>query len=480
MPFARILRSSALMGGAQAVTLAMAFLRSKLIAVLIGPAGIGLMGVFNAFNANVSTVAGWGLGTSAVRTVAGAAEADKERKVAAVRHFGRRLAWAGFIGVLILVLPVGYLTFKSQEYALELLIAGLAVPCVVATGMWTALLQAGGHIGSMARTQMASSVVGLLIGLPFIYFFGSVGIALSILLAAAATALVTWRAATKFSPPTSVDPATGDIRELVHLGVALQIGATLGAISTYLVRVLILRSHGDDLAAGLADAGFYQAAFAVTGSLPGVIFSATSSDFYPRVAAAKDEDEARYITEKQIQASLLLATPILMGLLTMGPLAIRFLYAKGFEPAVPLLDWFVWAIYFFLMGWPLGFWLTARGSKRTVAIFQSLSYFLMVALGLVLIPLYGVKGAAAGYLGCGIIYAGILLAFTRRLSGHWISVRTFFWFGVVALTLGLSRWAVSFADGLYWGAIPTALTAAICAFIYFRVITKSKAEEASA
>jgi len=480
MPFARILRSSALMGGAQAVTLVMAFLRSKLIAVLIGPAGIGLMGVFNAFNANVSTVAGWGLGTSAVRTVAGAAEADKERKVAAVRHFGRRLAWAGFFGVLILVFPVGYLTFKSQEYALELLIAGLAVPCVVATGMWTALLQAGGHIGSMARTQMASSVVGLLIGLPFIYFFGSVGIALSILLAAAATAMVTWRAATKFSPPTSVGPATGDIRELVHLGVALQIGATLGAISTYLVRVLILRSHGDDLAAGLADAGFYQAAFAVTGSLPGVIFSATSSDFYPRVAAAKDEDEARYITEKQIQASLLLATPILMGLLTMGPLAIRFLYAKGFEPAVPLLDWFVWAIYFFLMGWPLGFWLTARGSKRTVAIFQSLSYFLMVALGLVLIPLYGVKGAAAGYLGCGIIYAGILLAFTRRLSGHWISVRTFFWFGVVALTLGLSRWAVSFADGLYWGAIPTALTAAICAFIYFRVITKSKAEEASA
>ena len=480
MPFARILRSSALMGGAQAVTLAMAFLRSKLIAVLIGPSGIGLMGVFSAYNANLSTIAGWGLGTSAVRTVAGAAEGERARKVAAVRHFGRRLAWAGFFGVLILALPVGYLTFKSQDYALELMIAGVAVPCVIATGMWTALLQAGGHIGSMAKTQMASSVVGLLIGLPFIYFFGSVGIALSILLAALATAFVTWRAAAKFSPSTSAEPTSGDLRELVHLGMALQIGATLGAISTYLVRVLILRSHGDDLAAGLADAGFYQAAFAVTGSLPGVIFSATSSDFYPRVAAAKDEDEARIITEKQIQASLLLATPILMGLLTMGPLAVRLLYAQGFEPAVPLLDWFVWAIFCFLMGWPLGFWLTARGSKRTVAVFQSLSYFLMVALGLLLIPLYGVKGAAAGYLGCGLIHSGILLVFTRRLSGHWVSFRTFFWFGVVAMTLGLSRWAVSFAEGLYWGAIPTALAAATCAFIYFKVIAKAKAEEASA
>ena len=479
MPFARILRSSALMGGAQAVTLAMAFLRSKLIAVLIGPAGIGLMGVFNAFNANLSTVAGWGLGTSAVRTVAGAPESERERKIAAVRVFGRRLAWAGFFGVLLLVLPVGYLTFQSQAYALELLIAGLAVPCVVATGMWSALLQAGGHIGSMAKTQMASSVIGLLIGLPFIYCFGSVGIALSLLLAALATAAVTWRATKRLSPPVSAVPAAADIRELVHLGVALQLGAVLGAISTYLVRVLILRSHGDDLAAGLADAGFYQAAFAVTGSLPGVIFSATNSDFYPRVAAAKDEDEARHITEKQIQASLLLATPILMGLLTMGPLAVRLLYAKGFEPAVPLLDWFVWAIFLNLLGWPLGFWVVARRSKRAVAVFQSLLSVSMVLLALVLIPRWGVTGAAAAYFSSSLVYAMLLLVFTRLQSGRWVSWPTLSWFIAGGVSLFLAVRLAETAGSAYWGAIPTALTAAVCAAIYLKVIAKAKAEEAS-
>ena len=70
--------------------------------------------------------------------------------------------------------------------------------------------------------------------------------------------------------------------------------------------------------------------------------------------------------------------------------------------------------------------------------------------------------------------------FTRRLSGHWVSLRTFFWFGIVALTLGLSRWGVSFAEGPYWGAIPTALAAVTCAVIYFKVIARAKAEEASA
>jgi hypothetical protein len=31
----------------------------------------------------------------------------------------------------------------------------------------------------------------------------------------------------------------------------------------------------------------------------------------------------------------------------------------------------------------------------------------------------------------------------------------------------------------YWGAVTTALAAAICAFIYLNVIAKAKAEEAS-
>jgi len=464
------------MGGAQAVTLVMAFMRSKLIAVLVGPAGIGLMGVFNTFNANLATVAGWGLGTSAVRTVAGAPEGERDHKVAAVRSFGRRLTWIGLFGVILLFIPVGQLTFKSQEYALELLIAGLAIPCVVATSMWNALLQAGGHVGSMARTQMTSSVAGLMMGLPFIYYCGAIGIALSILLAALAAAYVTWKEAAKLIPATSLKASQADLRELVHLGIALQVGSVLGAVSTYLIRVLILRSHGDDLASGLAAAGYYQAAFAVTGSLPGVIFSATSSDFYPRVAAANDENEAGLITERQIQASLLLAAPILMGLLTMGPLAVRVLYAKGFEPAVPLLDWFVWAIYFFILGWPLSFWLTARGSKRSVAVFQSLSYFLMVVLGLLLIPRYGVKGAAASYLGCGLIHAGILVIFTRLMSGRWISGRTLFWFGMLAFVLASGRLAVSVLNNPYAGILPTVLTCVLCAWIYRKAMSKAEAD----
>jgi PST family polysaccharide transporter len=286
MAFARILRSSALMGGAQAVTLITAFIRSKLIAMAIGPAGIGLMGVLTTFNANLASVAGWGLGASAVRTIAGSPAAEKEQKTASVLRLGRRLVLGGFVVVLALVLPVGLLTFGNQDYSLELLVAGLAVPCVIATGTWSSLLQAAGHVRTLARTQVISSVVGLLLGLPLIYAFGPLGIALSLFLAALSTSVITWREANRLTPANPEKASNADVRELVKLGAALQVGAILGAVSSYLVRVLILRGHGADIVAGLADAGFYQAAFAMTGGLPGVIFSASSQDFFPRVAAA--------------------------------------------------------------------------------------------------------------------------------------------------------------------------------------------------
>lgn len=479
MSFARILRSSALMGGAQVITLAMAFLRAKLIAVVFGPSGIGLMGVFSAFNGNVATIAGWGLGTSAVRTVAGAAAADRAKKTAAVRVLGRRLAWGGLIAVVLLAIPVGQVTFESQRYSLELLIAGLAVPCMVATGMWTSLLQAGGYIESMARTQASSSLLGLLVGLPFIYFFGTIGIALSILIASVATALITWRAANRFCPDVGASPTSLDFRELLQLGLIMQIGGVTGAIAAYLIRVLILRSHGDDLAAGLADAGYYQAALAITGSLPGVIFSATSSDFYPRVAAAKDEGEARRITEKQIQASLLLALPILMTLLTMGQLVVRLLYAQGFEPAVPLLDWFAWAIFLNLIGWPLGFWVAARRSPRTVAVFQGLYSAIVIFLALALVPILGVTGAAIATLFSSLAYTLILAGLSRRASGRWISYRVVGWITAGAASLFAARTFVDFAGNAYWGLLPTSVTTLICALIYIRIIASAAAEEIS-
>ena len=152
------------MGGASVATLAAGFLRAKVIAWVAGPAGVGLLGVCGGFSGNVATFAGWGLGTSGVRAIAAADEAARPAKIAAVRAFGRLLTWLGALLTLGLFWPVGWATFGSAEFAGDLLVAGLAAPLIIATAMWTAILQAHGQLKALALSQVATAGGGLVLG----------------------------------------------------------------------------------------------------------------------------------------------------------------------------------------------------------------------------------------------------------------------------------------------------------------------------
>ena len=461
MSFARILRSSALMGGAQVVVLAAAFIRAKVIALTLGAAGVGLIGFFNAFSGNISSFAGWGLGTSGVRVIAGAAEADRHAKIAAVRRLGWRLSALGLAAGLLLFWPVTWATFSSSLYATEMGIAALAVPCVIASSAWSAILQASGKISSLAKVQIFGALTGLLVGLPAIYIWGTIGIALSIFFAAVVPAFVLWRAARAACPSVcGVQVEQADIQYLVQLGGALMVVGWLGQLSSLLVRGAIVTQEG------LAGAGYYQAAYAISGSLPGFVFAAMGADFFPRVAAAKDEADARGITETQIQAGLLLGAPLVMALLALGKLSLHLLYDSSFDAALPLLNWMAWGVFIRLMTWPLGFWLLARGATGTVILLEAIGALIGAMLPIFLISHFGLISAAIAFTISSAVY-GVAVAVVFR-------VRSAGWFGrelhvsafALAGILAAGQWWAAGQLNEYAGCVPVALVAVACAWAY--------------
>jgi PST family polysaccharide transporter len=468
-----------MIGGAQAVTILVSFVRAKMVAILVGPSGVGLMGILNTFNANIASVAGWGLGSTAIRTIGGAAVEQRGEKAASAIVLGRRLAWCGLFCVVILAAPVGYLTFSSTNYNWELLIAGVAVPFVILAALWTALLQSYGHEQAVAKTQILSALIGMLIGLPLIFFLGTLGIAISLLFASMVVAWMTWRNARLLIPDISSEHRASGLSELLKLGAALQVGAILSAAFAYFVRLMIMRNHGGDSASGLRDAGFYHAAFTLTGILPGVIFSSASSDFYPRVAAACDEDEARSLTETQIQASILLATPLLMCLMTVGDFLVHILFDAGFEPASDMLDWFVWATLAYLIAWPLGLWVMARRGKLIVALTQSTIGLAGLAAGWLLIPRFGLIGAAAAYLSSSAVYLLVLMIVLRRFSGRWLGFRTTVIVLLCASALFVGNFSAKTYCSGYCSIVLTVGTLVLCVGAYISLM-KSNSKSGAA
>ncbi len=467
MHFARILRSSALMGGAQVVVLAAGFVRAKVIAMILGASGVGLIGIFNAFSGNVSSLAGWGLGTSGVRLIAAADDEAKPSKIIAVRHMGWTLSLLGLALGLLVFWPTARLTFASSEYATEMAIVALAVPCLIASSAWSAILQASGKISSLAKVQIVGALTGLLLGLPAIYFWGTLGIALSILLAAAVPAFVLWRTARSETAASSLAQVdAGDLRQLVMLGGALMVVGWLGQLSAYAVRLAIVRQEGLDAA------GYYQAAYAISGSLPGFIFAAMGADFLPRVAAVKDESQAKSATEHQIQAGLLMGTPLIVVLLSLGDWCVRLLYADGFAAAVPLLNWMTWGVFLRLFAWPLAYWLLARGSNRTMIIIEGVSAVLMTLLAVALLGSFGLVGCAMGFAFGQGLYAFLLVLAARRRSGAWIGARTWGWTILsAAVCVTAQAFAAARPSGLA-AFVPATLSVAVAGFLYLRLLRR--------
>ena len=103
----QILHSSSIMGGASVINILIGLLRIKVVAVVLGPAGIGLIGILQNLMATAATTAALGFGTVGTRQIAEAAGRDDQAGIDAAR---RALFWGtlflAVFGILLVTLLI--------------------------------------------------------------------------------------------------------------------------------------------------------------------------------------------------------------------------------------------------------------------------------------------------------------------------------------------------------------------------------------
>jgi antigen flippase len=453
MAFARILRSSILMGGASAVGMVTGLLRGKLVAVVLGPAGIGMMGMLTQLINTLTQILGFGVGTAGVKYVASQESEERQTREYTVLRFTLRLAVIGAIVALVLTLPVCLLTFGSLENLPVVMAASIAAPlAIVAMGLG-ALLQARGQVKAVAQAQVWSSLAAFALSVPLVWFGGLWGMVASLLVASVAQLYVV-RKYCRVRLPGIREAFTPmqDVGPLVQMGIALIGTIVVFQLSVYLTRVAVVQQLS------IVHAGYYQAAFSIAGTIPGFVFAAMGTDFYPRVSAAKNEDEALDITDRQIKAGVILATPCFVGLVLFGETLLSLFYSAAFSQALDLLRLMVWGVACRLVSWPLGFWLAARASPKEMFWLESISAILVTLLTFLLLPGLGLIGAGVAFLGGAVFYGILMMVFVYRKVGRGVSANSLSWSGLAILAMGLAQfvamrgWSL-WISGLTLGAI---------------------------
>lgn len=357
----QIFRSSAIIGGATVINTVISIVKVKVLAVLLGPAGIGLMGLYQNIMSMASTLAGCGIGSSGVRQLA--ASADEAATLSIVRGAlwlgNLMLGIAGMVILWLLREPVARWVFSDTTHANEVGWLGLGLLLTLIAGSQTALLQGLRRIGDLARVSILSALVGATVGILAVYLLGNDGVLWFVLTAPAVNILVaSYYAARLPRPQAPYDLAAIQQQwvAMLKLGIPLMAAGLLTLITQLAVRSIVLRELGLDAS------GYFQAAWAISMTYVGFVLGAMGTDFYPRLTAAiSDHERARKLVNEQAEMALLMAGPVLLAMITLAPWVIHLLYAESFNPAAEILRWQVLGDILKVSCWPMGFIVLAAG-----------------------------------------------------------------------------------------------------------------------
>ena len=420
--YGQILKSSAIVGGSTVLNVGIGIVRTKAMAILLGPGGFGLAGLYTSIITLTQSIAGMGVNSSGVRQIAEAAGSDDRERIARTTAVLRRTSIIlGILGAAALVLfskQVSIVTFGTAERRRAVCLISLAVLFQLISAGQGAFIQGMRRIADLAKMNVVGALSGAVISIPVVYFLREKGIPLSLVLVAAMTIITSWWYSRKIpiDSPTLTNAQIGhETAGLLKLGVAFMASGLMVPGVAYFVRVILLQK------VGMAATGMYQSAWTLGGLYVGFILQAMGADFYPRLSAvANDNEECNRLVNEQALIGLLLAGPGVIATLTFAPLVISLFYSAKFVGAVEVLRWVSLGAALQVVTWPMGFIIVAKARQGLLMFSETMWAIAAVALAWGCISWHGLKGAGMAFF---LAYVGhwiIVYPIVRKLSGfHW-------------------------------------------------------------
>lgn len=456
-------------GGVQGLGILIGLVRNKLIALILGPGGVGLVSLFNSTIKLVSDATNLGIPTSAVRTISEHfSSGDKskiEHSVMLIRSWSLLTAVLGLVVCAVFSPLLDSWTFNWGNHTLHFVLLSPTIALMAVTGGEVAILKGTRQLRGLAVVSVYHFAGALLLSVPVIYYWGEAGIVPSLFI----TALWQMLVAVRFSYrkyPFSLSfgkSVLGEGYGMIKLGVAFVLAAIAGSASDFVIRSY-LNNNGSLGVVGLYNAGYMMAM--VYGSM---IFSAMETDYFPRLASINTVGNVLNDTvNRQIEVSLLVIAPMLTAFMVGLPVIIPLLYSMAFVPVAGMMHYMILALYMRVIKLPLAYIPLARGDSLLYLFLEGAYAVVVVVLVVFFYDLFGLSGAGIAILVTAVLDFAMLSFAMYRKYGFVFS-RDVLRYSLLQVFVGVLSFVITFIDNpwLYWacGVAAVAVSAALSAYI---------------
>lgn len=398
--YRQIFKATSLFGGVQVFNILIGIVRVKFVAVLLGTAGVGIIGLLNAPLELIVSITGLGIYLSAVRDISAADGTDNPSALARAIVILRRWAWiTGLLGAVVTVSLAPMLSqwsFGNKEYTWAFVWLGLTIILGSISHGQTAVLQGTRRLRALAQASVIGSALGLITSIPLYYWFGTEGIVPAMVISAVTALLISWYYVRK----VKIEPVDMSFKKtitsglgMVKLGISMTIAGLIASLSRYVLNAYISNNGGVEVV------GLYNAGWGVISQYTAVVFAAMATDYFPRLSAIhSDNNKVQELVRQQSETAVLILTPLLALLIVMMPLVIRVLYTKEFMPMLMFANLTILGIHFKTLSWAMGYIYLAKSDGRLFLILEIISGSIILGLNLLCYHFYGLNGLGVSFI----------------------------------------------------------------------------------
>ena len=369
--YRKVLNATSLFGGVQFINIILRLIRSKAIALLIGPIGMGISNLLLTTMELINGLTNLGLERSAVKDISLANTNSNSKSVAITISILKKLVWLTItVGVILMILLAPWLSeiaFGNKDYTISFVWISIALLFKQLSSSQLAILQGLRKLKSLAKANLLGNFIGLLITLPLYYYYKIDAIVPAIIIATFMSFVFTYYYSHKLdieSVTISRKEAVSEGKGMINLGVMLSLSSLITLLVAYIIRIYI-GSANETEELGLIDVGLYSAGFVILNSYVGIIFNAMGTDYFPRLSEiANDIKKLRKTVLEQATVAILLITPIIVIFLACAPFIIVILYSHEFSPIVAMVTWGILGMIFKAVSWSMGYMIIAKGDSK--------------------------------------------------------------------------------------------------------------------
>jgi O-antigen/teichoic acid export membrane protein len=417
----QIVKTTSLFGGVHFFTIIISIIRTKLIAIFIGPAGMGIITLLNSAVNVLGGISGLGIETSGIKHISGNYKNNDLSSISKVAAIVKKLAlFTGVLGCLLTIFLSSWLsqlTFGNSNHTFSFIFISITLLFKQVMIGELVVLQGLRRMRLLAKATFYGNLFGLLFSIPLYYYYRIDAIVPTIVVASLSSLLFSFFYSKKIKVDKikiSNEVLASEGKSIIKLGILLTLSGLLTLLSTYLIQIYVGK-HG-----GLEEVGFYNAGFTLLNSYVGIIFTVMSTDYFPRLASISYENEKiRTSVIQQSFISVLIITPIIILFLTLIPFIVKIIYTPKFISIIPMVCFGILAMLFRAVSWSMGYILIAKGDSdmfiKTAFGFNVISLLLNV----VGYHFYGLEGLGVSFFVYYLIHFFGLKEITKKRYGFY-------------------------------------------------------------